>query len=131
MVARTFNWWPIFVDGSVVSMRLHAHIYTPSVQLGAELAKLTSDKLGLFSWKSLLYPLTMGVDYLTSNYETVYSTPELSKTGQITPRRIRNGGFTTVTVVLPLHFILAESLKNHNKSQKNYKNRKSNLLDST
>jgi hypothetical protein len=28
------------------------------------------------------------MDYLTPNYETVYSTPELFKTGQITP-----GGF--------------------------------------
>jgi hypothetical protein len=66
----------------------------------------------------------MGVDYLTSNYETVCSTPELFKTGQITPTRLWNRGVSFL-------FISAESLKNHSKSQKNYKIENLILLDST
>jgi hypothetical protein len=30
----------------------------------------------------------MGVVYFTPNYETVYFTPKLSKTGQITPQAV-------------------------------------------
>jgi hypothetical protein len=48
-----------------------------------------------------LHPPTMGVVYFTPNYETVYFTPpELSKTGQITPRRFWNDRFDTVTMNL-------------------------------
>jgi hypothetical protein len=73
------------------------------------------------------------VDYSTPNYETIYSTPELSKTGQITLQGVlkpwvcySNGGF-----VFSFLFISAESLKNHSKSQKNHKMKNPILLDST
>jgi cell division protein FtsX len=52
---------------------------------------------------------------------------------------VLDGGFATVAVVatvrvvlsFPFLFILVESLKNHNKSQKNHKIENSILLDST
>jgi hypothetical protein len=63
------------------------------------------------------------VVYFNSNYKIRFSTLELSKTGQITPQAVLDGGFATVTVVLSFSFLFisAESLKNHSKSQKNHK----------
>jgi hypothetical protein len=39
------------------------------------------------------------------NYKTEFPIPELSKTGQITPQTVLDGGFTIVTVVLSFLFI--------------------------
>jgi hypothetical protein len=80
-----------------------------------------------FDWilfgESLLHPLNYGGELLNPlNYKTVYSTPELSKTGQITPQTVLSFSFL---------FILAESLKNHSKSQKNHKMKNIILLDFT
>jgi hypothetical protein len=68
-----------------------------------------------------------------SNYKTGFSTPKLSKTSQITPER-----FWKVILLqwqwfclFLFLFIFAESLKNHNKSQKNHKIENLILLDST
>jgi hypothetical protein len=66
--------------------------------------------------------------------------PELFKTSQITPQAVfrqwfcyRDSGLATVPAVLSFSFlfILAESLKNHSKSQKNHKMENLILLDST
>jgi hypothetical protein len=75
----------------------------------------------------------MVVDYLTSNYKTVYSTPEFSKTGQIIARRIyySDHGVLQYSSFAFSFFISAESLKNHNKSQKIIKIENIILLDST
>ena len=89
----------------------------------------------LFFWKKVyiasqtihggvLHPQTIKPDFLP---------PELSKTGQITLQAVLDGGFATVTVVLSFSFLFisAESLKNHNKSQKNHKIKNLILSDST
>jgi hypothetical protein len=52
-------------------------------------------------WKKSTSSPTMGGGLLIPlNYETVYSTPELFKTGQITSGRVSEGGFATVMMVL-------------------------------
>jgi hypothetical protein len=90
--------------------------------------------------KSLLHPLEGGLLNLI-NYKTVYSTPELSKTGQINPQTVLNGGICYINrgllqyqrfcLFLFFLFISAEPLKNHSKSQKNHKMKNLILLDST
>jgi hypothetical protein len=66
--------------------------------------------------------------------------PQLYKTVQITPQAALDGSFATVkggfaivAVVLSFSFLFisAASLKNHSKSQKNYKIKNLILLDST
>ena len=65
--------------------------------------------------------------------------PELFKTVYFTPGRfsmvvlLQFGGFAIVMVVLSFSFLFisGESLKNHSKSQKNYKMENLILLDST
>ena len=68
------------------------------------------------------------------NYKTEFLTPpHLCKTRHLTPQ----GGFTarfcysSPVLFFPFLFIFAESLKDHNKSQKNYKIENLILLDST
>jgi len=64
------------------------------------------------------------VKYSSPNYKTIYSTLKTFKTGQITPPRVvLEGGFDFFFFL----FISVESLKNYNKSQKNYKIKKSIL----
>jgi hypothetical protein len=46
------------------------------------------------------------VDYFTPNYKIGFSTPKLSKTGQITPKSVLDSGFATVTAVLPFFFFI-------------------------
>jgi hypothetical protein len=62
------------------------------------------------------------------NYETVYFTPELFKTGQITSRTVLKRRFCFFFSFL---FIFAESLKNNSKSQKYHKIKNPILLDAT
>jgi hypothetical protein len=88
--------------------------------------------------KSLLHPLTMVVDYLTPSTMKRSILPLIfSKPVKLPPRQFSKGGFGTVPAVLLqyqrfcLLFISAESLKNHSKSQKNYKIENLILLDST
>jgi hypothetical protein len=53
----------------------------------------------LKKWKKSTSPPNYGGGLLnTLNYETVYSTPELSKTDQITPRRFSDCSKPVVTV---------------------------------
>jgi hypothetical protein len=95
----------------------------------------------LFRGKSLLHPPTMGSGLLYPQTKKRSNLPpELCKTGQITPssgfRRwfcYSINGFAIVTAVLSFSFLFisSESLKNHSKSQKNYKIENPILLAST
>jgi hypothetical protein len=69
--------------------------------------------------KSLLHPLTMGVDYFTPPTIKPFILPsELFKTGQIIFQAVLDGGFATITMVLSFSFLFisVEFLKNHSKS---------------
>ena len=73
------------------------------------------------------HPSTIGPGLLNpKTTKPVILIPELFKTGQITPQGVFGGWFS-----LFLLFISAESMKNHNKSQKNLKIDNQILLDST
>jgi hypothetical protein len=64
------------------------------------------------------------VDYFTpQTIKPDFSTPELSKTDQITLQTVLDGSFATVMMILSLSFlfIFTKCLKNHNKSSKNHK----------
>jgi hypothetical protein len=68
------------------------------------------------------------VDYFTpQTIKSDFLSPKLSKTGQITS----SSGFQRWLCLFLILLIFAESLKNHSKSQKNYKMENLILLDST
>ena len=74
------------------------------------------------------HPSTIGPGLLSpKTTKPVILIPKLFKTGQITPQGIFGGKFCFFFFL----FIITESLKNHNKSQKNPKIENLILLDST